>query len=237
MIKTYRIFCDESCHLEHDNSRYMVLGGIMVDDEHYESIKNKIKEIRHNFKFGTEIKWTKVSSSRIEFYKAVIDLFFSESSLQFRAVVVDKEQLHHEKFNDGGHDQFYYKMFYYVVNHFVSLDSASNYKIFFDYKDTKNRQKLEDLNSVFMNEYKGKINIAMQTIRSHDSQLIGIVDLLIGAISYKVRGVNTSSTKKILADYLKNKSQHPLNSSSYKNISKFNIFRINLEYGESFHAD
>lgn len=38
------IFCDESCHLEHDNSNYMVLGAISCPENKKEEIYNEIKK-------------------------------------------------------------------------------------------------------------------------------------------------------------------------------------------------
>ena len=46
MVKTYNIYCDESCHLEHDNQNYMVLGGIICEKSEKKKIKREILNIK-----------------------------------------------------------------------------------------------------------------------------------------------------------------------------------------------
>ena len=60
------VYADESCHLEHDNVEFMVLGCVYCLKKDVNYISNKIKKIK--IKYGlnpnTEIKWTKVSDNR-----------------------------------------------------------------------------------------------------------------------------------------------------------------------------
>ena len=44
----YNIYCDESCHLEHDNQKYMVLGGIICEKSSRKCIKRDILNIKRN---------------------------------------------------------------------------------------------------------------------------------------------------------------------------------------------
>ena len=39
---SYNIYCDETCHLEHDNQKYMVLGGIICEKEYKNIVKRDI---------------------------------------------------------------------------------------------------------------------------------------------------------------------------------------------------
>ena len=43
---SYKLFIDESCHLENDHFRAMCIGYIKVSDTNYERIKNDIKAIK-----------------------------------------------------------------------------------------------------------------------------------------------------------------------------------------------
>jgi len=65
MSDIYRIFCDESCHLENDRQPYMVLGGLIVEDRNYKNVIEDITTLKRQYKLGTEFKWTKVSKSRL----------------------------------------------------------------------------------------------------------------------------------------------------------------------------
>jgi len=103
-------------------------------------------------------------------------------------------------------------MFYYVIDHFINTED--HYKVFFDYKDTKSKLRLNELKTIFNNKYKNNINIHLQNIRSHESQLIQLVDIFIGAISYKARGLETSEAKLSIANHLEKKTRANLTYSS-----------------------
>ena len=46
MNNTYNIYCDESCHLENDGKRYMVLGAVRCPLDKACEIAVKIREIK-----------------------------------------------------------------------------------------------------------------------------------------------------------------------------------------------
>lgn len=108
----YNIYCDESCHLENDRMKAMVLGAVWCQYDQKKYLFRKIKLLKQQYGIPSEfeIKWTKVSPSKLDFYKDIVNLFFDEPLLHFRAVVIpDKKKLNHLNFNQN-HDDFYYKM-------------------------------------------------------------------------------------------------------------------------------
>ena len=87
------IYIDESCHLENDQLPLMSIGYTKIDAENYEQYKEEIKTIKRKHHSPMEIKWNKVSFSRLDMYKDLIDYFF-EKDIQFRAILVkNKSQL------------------------------------------------------------------------------------------------------------------------------------------------
>ena len=66
----YNVYCDESCHLENDKQKAMVLGLVWCDKTKRKEISNRINEIKqkHNLPKTFEIKWTKISPSKVDFY-------------------------------------------------------------------------------------------------------------------------------------------------------------------------
>ena len=111
------IYCDESCHLENDKQKAMVIGGISCPNSYRHIVYKDIQNIKlkHHLPY-IEIKWTKLSKSKIEFYKELIKYFFNNELLSFRTVVIpDKKQLNHSKYSQT-HDEFYYKTYYYQEN-------------------------------------------------------------------------------------------------------------------------
>ena len=97
MTQTFHIYCDESCHLENDGMKAMVLGALWCPGEQRKALSRKIKVLKAEFGLPAsfEIKWVKVSSGKLPFYLALLDLFFDEPLLRFRGVVVQQQLLDH----------------------------------------------------------------------------------------------------------------------------------------------
>ncbi|MCZ5013560.1 DUF3800 domain-containing protein [Escherichia coli] len=196
--RTFNVFCDESCHLLNDHNKVMVLGALWCPALSQKKIARDIKglKLKHNLKPDFEIKWTKVSASKVEFYLEVVDYFFSNPALRFRGVVVpDKEQLDHARFHQD-HNTFYYKMFFYVLKNII--ESNNTYNIYLDIKDTLGIEKIEKLRGVLHNDrydYNHESINRIQHIRSHEVQQLQLTDLFIGALGYVHRGMNSNAGK------------------------------------------
>jgi len=101
MGEIYNVYCDESCHLEHDRQEVMVLGAVWCPLEKVREISIRIREIKedHGMKSDFEIKWSKVSPAKASFYLSIMDYFFDDDDLHFRALIVpDKSKLNHKLF-------------------------------------------------------------------------------------------------------------------------------------------
>ena len=97
----YNVYCDETCHLEHDGINDMIIGAIWCPQNELREINNRIKEIkiRNGISQTSELKWTKISPSQIGVYKDLINYFFDNNDLHFRAIIIpDKSKLKHEMF-------------------------------------------------------------------------------------------------------------------------------------------
>ena len=114
------VYCDESCHLEHDNSNIMVIGGVWCSKDKVKLISDKIKALKaeHGIKSNTEIKWVKVSRNKGDFYKKLVELFFEED-INFRCIVVtDKSKLRHNDYNQD-HNIYYQMNIHHKVFHML----------------------------------------------------------------------------------------------------------------------
>ena len=63
----YKLFCDESCHLEGDNSPVMTIGYIKVPTANYEIVQTRNKKIKYQFRSPFELKWSHVSKAKNTF--------------------------------------------------------------------------------------------------------------------------------------------------------------------------
>lgn len=230
-MSKYDVFCDESRYLEHDGFQYMLIGGIWCEQEARRKINSKINALRKNSKFAGEIKWNKVTSKKMTFFKKIITFFFKTKSLSFRCIVIDKRNLKHDIFNkDGGHDLFYYKMYYYMLN--KKICPPNSYRIFLDYKGKNDSKKIHNLQKIIGRTYydfSNEIVPLMQSVYSIQHPILQLTDLFIGAIGYEYNNINTSEAKLEICNYIKELSLMPsLKIATPYRENKFEIFRINL---------
>lgn len=226
----YNIYCDESCHLPNDNSNIMVIGGISCPKNKVYFINREIRNIKKKygvFEFA-EIKWTKVSDSKIEMYQELIELFFKYDFLNFRCVVAtNKNKLDLQKFGLSYND-WYYRIYYIVLREMIDVNNSFN--IFIDIKDTNGQEKIRKLKDVLnrtLYDFSDSTVGLIQEVKSDQVQILQLADLLIGAISYSNRGLETSASKNTIIDFLSEKAHRPLNYTTPKNEIKFNIFKWN----------
>ncbi|NQU32101.1 MAG: DUF3800 domain-containing protein, partial [Bacteroidetes bacterium] len=222
----YRLFLDESCHLEHDKYSVMTVGYIKVPDRAYPILYNKVQDIKTRHKARAELKWNKFSKAWIPYYFELIDFFFQQP-LEFRCMVVKyKDRLNHDDFNKGSHDNFYYKMIYFLLKpNPINLE----YHVFIDIKDTHGKEKLLKINQVFENKNHGNSPfVHFQHIRSHENVFIQLADFFIGAVTYKSRSLKgefeMEANRKKLINYLEVKSGFRLDVGTPSWETKFNIF-------------
>lgn len=226
MSKEINIYCDESCHIQHDHQQVMVLGAIWCPLGKSQTLAKKIRDIKVDYGFPAafEIKWTKVSPGAIDFYLSLVDLFFDEDNLHFRALVVpDKDNLDHKSYKQT-YDDWYYKMYFDMLK--IIIDPQFYYNIYLDIKDTRGGVKVAKLHDVLANnifDFSREILQKVQIIRSEETELIQLADLLIGAISYINRGLSSSDAKVKLVNRIRKKSNYTLTKTTLFRESKVNI--------------
>ncbi|MCB1181748.1 MAG: DUF3800 domain-containing protein [Chlamydiia bacterium] len=227
----YNIYCDESCHLENDNKPVMLLGALWAPNSQIERLNQELKHLKEQCKARGEIKWTKVSNSRLDFWKKVVEWFFSNDDLHFRGFIVsNKQSLNHSVFNQNSHDDFYYKMYFSLLNKILSPENS--YNIYLDIKDTRSRFKLQKLKDILSNDkydFTGQMINKMQHVHSENTPLLQVTDFLLGAINSKFTGHTTSEAKlsivKLIEHFLKQKRiLTDLTTSTPLRENKFNLF-------------
>jgi len=232
MRLSVNIYCDESCHLPNDKESIMVLGAVYCPFEKKEEIFNRLFDFkkRHNLitdnkKKRYELKWNKISKSKIEYYKDVINYFFDNDYLRFRTIIVpDKSRIDYKKFNHT-HDTFYYKMYFTMLKTILNPNMSHN--VYIDIKDTKSKEKVHKLEQVLRNDkydYNKQIIKKVQQVRSHEVEILQLTDLLIGAVGYINRGLSKSKTKEELVNLIKQRSKYSLTKTTLLKEQKFNIF-------------
>lgn len=184
----YNVYCDESCHLEHDNSKSMALGAVWCPKSKVKEMNRRLIEIKrkHGISQNSEVKWTKASPSNVDLYLDILDYFFDDDDLHFRGVVIpDKSKLDHSRYGQT-HDLWYYKMYFLLLRNIFRRDSG--YYVYIDIKDThsaENARRLEDVCASDAYDFSHEIVRRVQPIRSEEVQLMQLVDILTGALTYR----------------------------------------------------
>nr|WP_321411144.1 DUF3800 domain-containing protein [uncultured Carboxylicivirga sp.] len=223
MRKTFNIYCDESCHIENDHKDYMLLGCVSSAYNQVKRHTERIKNIKTKHNFYGEIKWSNVSTSQYQFYKELLEYFF-DTDLRYRAVLVDKKKIKIDAFNQD-YDTFYYKMYYYLLNH--NKNSMYSYNVYLDIKDTLSAYKVTKLKEILNTQF-GVFN-NVQNIRSHESIILQIADLITGALAYNLNNADKKvKAKTDLISLIKKHAPKGLDQNSDYNENKLNLFFIEL---------
>ncbi len=226
MSQIYNIYCDESCHLQNDRQPVMLLGCIWCSLSEVPRLAAELRDIKKRYKAAGELKWTKVSASRVNFYLELVSWFLAEAPLHFRALVVlNKPALNHKYFNQGSHDEFYYKMYFSLLSKILSPDKQ--YNIYLDIKDTRSRRKVHKLSEVLCNDkfdFTSHMIRHIQNIHSNESDLMQLTDFLLGAVSYRHRRLSTNTAKEAVISRLEEGLCRDLLHSTPLREEKFNLF-------------
>ncbi len=227
MSETFNIYCDESCHLENDGQKVMVLGAVWCPLDNTREIAVRLREIKvhHGLSAEFEIKWSKVSPAKKQFYLDVLDYFFDNDHLHFRGLIVpDKSKLDHASFGQS-HDDFYYKMYFDLLK--VILGPEARYRIYLDIKDTRGAEKIKKLHEVLCNsmyDFSQQIIERVQLARSHEVEQLQLADLLTGVVSYVNRGLAGNVGKEALVRRMIERSHYTLRRTTLLREDKVNLF-------------
>lgn len=223
MTKTYNFYCDESTHIENDGHPFMLLSFVSTPYHQLKMHNENIREIKLKHFYKGEMKWSSISKSQYPFYNNLIEYFFA-TDLQFRAIVIDKSQLNHQAHNQN-HDAFYDKMYYQLLNKKILPEDF--YNIYIDIKDTHSYKKAKNLKKYLERDYQNIRNL--QIIRSYESELMQLTDVLMGAINYKLRGLNKVTAKNNIIDKIERHCGKPITQKTTRDEKKFNLFFIDLK--------
>jgi len=223
MSKTFNFYCDESCYLENDHHPYMLIGYISSAYNQIKIHSENIRQLKTKHRIPYELKWNNLSKSGYHLYSDLIDYFFA-TDLEYRAIVIDKTQIKHNVFQQN-HDDFYYKMYFQLLN--KKIDQKHNYNVYIDIKDTRSSKKVNGLKNFLNINYLAIRNL--QNIRSYESELMQLTDIITGALSYHLRGLNKVIAKNKIIEKIQQHSNLTLNHSTSKNRTKFNLFFIDLK--------
>lgn len=226
----YLIYCDESCPLEYEP--ITLLGAIGCSYEKKEQIVKELRNLKNKYFINSkyETKWVKTSKSKLEYYKELINYFYNNDDIRIRILVAkNKEYLNNDKYNSGDYQEWYYKMYYYLLDKFI--DSNYDYYMLYDEKDKYTTYKMNKVKDIIKTKKSFNdsehFNFKIKQINSKESELMQLLDVVMGAVGYKSRGYldkEKGEAKKEIVKYIEEKFNKSISKTTSPFESKFNIF-------------
>ena len=208
----------------------MVLGAVWCPQSKLKEINQRIRQIkeRNGVSPTMELKWTKISPAKIDLYRDIVNYYFDDDDLHFRAVIIpDKSKLNHEQFHQT-HDDWYYKMYFDMLK--VIFNPTDNYEVYIDIKDTNSYRKAQKLKKVCCNslyDFSQRVIKRLQPIRSEEVQIMQLVDILIGAVGYENRNFpaefEKSAAKQNIIELIKKRSGYTMRKTTLLREEKLNL--------------
>jgi hypothetical protein len=205
----------------------MLIGGLWFPAEKRSLFKSEIRLLRKKFGVFGEIKWNKVSASKLDFYINLVNYFFDKKGddLRFRCVVVDKDKVNLVKYHESDAELGFYKFYYQLLHHWI-LD-FNTYSIFLDVKTSRVKSRLKVLHRCLScSNLSSEIKL-VQAIPSRESIFIQLTDLLLGAVNAKFNRQISTPVKEKIIETIELRLGHDI-QSTYRTERKFNIFVIDL---------
>lgn len=222
----YNIYCDEASTTQ---ARYMLIGGLWVPQETEPGIREALRQVRSKHNLTAEMKWTKVSRSKLSAYQDFVDVFFDTPRLAFNCILVDTHMLDYNAYHGGDEELGFYKFYFQLVSH--KLWNGNLYWLFTDERSTRKPYRLSVLKLVVNRWCRGHRGANTDLLRavepkcSTNEDLIQVADILLGATAYAWNERGNSPAKVALATHLANRlGWESLRMETLPSAFKFNIW-------------
>ncbi len=230
------VYIDESSQTK---NRYLILGGIIFVGPERDSIFKKLTDARLPELPKGEMKWGKVSRSKLAAYKRVVDAFWDgelSEGVHFHSLVVDSSKFDHKKFNNGSREIGFSKEVFQIAHKFSRIYKGL-FHVYLD--ERKTNQKPEDLRQILNNKCKKRGDSREWPFRRchfRDSSIcpaLQLVDLFIGAIGFHMNGhINATDASPAKVEL----ARHIIARANVKNVvtgtaikGKFTIWQRQLQ--------
>jgi Protein of unknown function (DUF3800) len=210
-IEISNVYIDETSQNKHE---YLALGGLIVHKPCVPRLNEMIARARQpELPFG-EMKWEKVSRSKLAAYKRVVDVFFHGSAdclpLEFHSVVVYMPKVKDSLYNSGSREIGFNKDVYQLCMKFGRLYRDRLFHIYPDQRETKSpTEELRLILNRSMRKKGDSRDWPFRRVHFQDSKKVyalQIVDVLLGALAYRLNKHHltegASPTKTELSGYI-----------------------------------
>ncbi|MDP3697567.1 MAG: DUF3800 domain-containing protein [Candidatus Taylorbacteria bacterium] len=223
-IWTKFCFLDETGTLSDQQDQYFTVGMLKMSQPYY--LQSKLFFERSRIRFYDEIKFNKLSEKNAGFARIAIDALFETRSIGFYSYSISTKSNYYLKSFDQNPWLAYEQITLKLLE--AALSPQEIIVLVADYVTTPKDIRFEVEIKKKFNQNKKRLALAgVCRFDSRSNDLLQLVDLLIGAITYDIkfakRLVNGSKYKLETVDYLKSKLGTDSFLKGFRNHN-FNIF-------------
>ena len=224
----YEIYCDESCWealYDKQSHKYASIGGVWIPAERRQIVKGLIAELKAKYGLYGEMKWNHICPKSVEMYKDLVNMFFDDDQMRFRAICIKASEVNHERFNAGNGELGFYKFYFQLIHHWMLM--GNSYQVFVDFKTNGYRHRVKELGTILNHASTAELT-QIQALPSDESVLIQLADVLTGAVSSAFNSNKLmSDSKQSIRELIESRLGHGI-MGTWASEPKFNVFNINL---------
>lgn len=225
----YVIYADEAWTQSTPLYRYhCFFGGLFSTQKNFNELERKIKQLKIDFNYKKEIKWSNISIQDIDLYKEILvvleDSIRDKSETKYRQLFMDRAYTYAGPQHSELEGQF--KIYYQFLKHCFGFEHITSKTVIIFKLDTHSSHYHKQQLSSYIQELRlPNIEIKVEFINSKKSTALQVCDLLMGAAGYY--------GNKIDWDIQPNRRTRTKNQMMKSRFSKevYNLLRrINNEY-------
>jgi len=220
------IYCDESRHEGQSSQRYMVIGGLWLPRDRRQEVLEGFRAVQQQHRITGELKWGKVSNSRLGGYAALVDSLSRRNDVHFRCIVVDKTKVNLDKYFQNNRQLGFWVFYWHCLKQWMG--NWNTYYVSIDFKPQSLLSGPRRLRQVLENECIRRCWLkSLECVDSRENLFCQLADVLIGAVGYEQNGLVASPAKRALcARIARSYGRRDLKGSDQPSVQRFNIFRI-----------
>jgi len=220
------IYCDESRHEGQSKQQFMVIGGLWLPRDKRGELLAGLNAIRREYRITGELKWVKVSKSRLAGYKAIVEFLAKRDDVHFRCIVVDKTKVDHDKYFQNDRQLGFWVFYWHCLNQWMG--NQNTYYVSIDFKPESLRSGPRRLREVLERSCvkRGWLK-SLDCVDSRENLFCQVADVLIGAVGSEQNNLPAATHKRDLCRHIAQAyGRRNLLGSDLPSCLRFNVFKI-----------
>jgi hypothetical protein len=202
MVTEYELYSDERM----TEGRWLWLGGVVCTDKGRSRLLSRLSDVRARYLLSHEMKWGRVSNRHWDAYRAWVDVFFFDSYARFSILRIDQSNRDWASFRPrtdrraSRDDRLASAFHQFLLVTFGPLRDTRRWWVYPDAGLFSRNRVLDRVEFLFNRTYKTafgpKSSRIIRLARARDSaktDLVQLADVLLGALSYGIRGDRPAS--------------------------------------------